>query len=223
MEKVGGDWSQNEYQMSALKSELGLSRAQYRACLKRMEKINFEEKVPKWNKLNNLENGAMSAFKIKECNIKIDDLYSHRYTIQGCKEGECKVFVRDVWESVQELLAQVGLDELQFCAKPSYDPVTGHRRFKEIWEGEWYEEEQKQLGEGKPILCLIIASDETHINGKGRTEWPLYVCLGNVGLDERQKMRSKRLIGYIPKIIARGKANGRHADVGNARRILHNR
>lgn len=110
------------------------------------------------------------------------------------------MYSRDIKESVKELLAQVPKDELTWFAKKTFHPDTGERVYREVYEGDWMAEEQAKLGAEKPILIIIIASDETHINGKGRSEWPFYICLGNASVDERTRARSKRLIGYIPKV-----------------------
>jgi hypothetical protein len=186
--------------MSCIKAELGLTRANYRTLLRRLEKLQFGEPRPAWDKLHKKECDAMGKFGVSEGSIKIDDLYSSRFTIQGCKNGECMVYSRDLRESVKELLAQVPKAELNWFAKKTLHPVTGERIYREVYEGKWMEEEQEKLGAEKPILIIIIASDETHINGKGRSEWPLYIASGNVCIDQRTKAQSKRLIGYIPKV-----------------------
>jgi hypothetical protein len=64
-----------------MKAELALSRAQYRLLVKRMNKIDRDQHIPAWDKLHNKEMEAMGQFGVQEGSIKIDDLYSHRFTI----------------------------------------------------------------------------------------------------------------------------------------------
>ena len=95
-------------------------------------------------------------------------------------------------------------------------PTSNIRQFGEMWTGDWWKKQQKELHDGANILVPIIYMDETPVTHNGRNMHPIYMSLGNLYLDSRyassfthplqyyffnrQKLSGKRLLGFMPTI-----------------------
>jgi hypothetical protein len=155
----------------------------------------------------------------------MDDLLSDKFTIRGGFE-DAKVYTKDLWTAMDELLEHNRKEgnHLQFKFQEGKSPdEEGARMYKEVTQCRWMEEQQEQLGLDANILIVIPASDETHVTGGGRKVHPLYVANGNVSIDQRQEKAQKRLIGFLPIVVAIGKKNADHPSVKKARLVIHNR
>jgi hypothetical protein len=206
--------------MSCIKSEHHLSRNAYDRLVHRIQRLRHDEDLPCSTHLRCLEDNALDEYGIETVELQTDDLISDKYTIAGGLKN-AKIYTKNIWKAIDELLQENQPEDLTW----HYTPFVNEKgaRYQEIAETGWMKEQQDDLGPEAKILIVIPASDETQITGGGKNAWPMYISNGNVDVATRQGKKHKRLIGFLPAVVAKGKKNADHPSVKTARLTIHNR
>ncbi len=91
----------------------------------------------------------------------------------------------DVFKEVEGLLSD---PELNKYFKWHYEEERDHigeRQVSDMWTGNWWKNQQVQLGQATKILAIIFSMDETPVTYNGRNLHPVYMTLGNIPFDLR--------------------------------------
>jgi hypothetical protein len=202
---------------------LNLTREQLDLLRKEIPKFHKSMDIANARAIERLEVRAVAKLGIQEYVLDMSDVDASRFKIRGGGD-KFMVFQKEFWSVVQSILKEVTNPETDLVWE--YTPrfnAAGQRCFKEVYEAKWMETMQGLVGPGKPILAIIVASDETNITLRGRNEHPVYISLGNIRVDLRTDARFKRLLAFLPGLYAVGKKNANHPKTRLARRLAHNR
>ncbi len=112
-----------------------------------------------------------------DVSVPVDTIGDSMVAVQGQQLATLRF---DLWSVVKDLLSDPLLARslvwrFSWCANQQ-----GHRTVGELHTGDWWREQQQQLGQDANILAEIIYADETTINLKGRSLHPVYITLGNI-------------------------------------------
>ena len=92
----------------------------------------------------------------------------------------------DLWQTIQDLLDDGEHAEFaQFRYDADPHPLTNLDVYGELWTGDWWKEQQAELGNDAMILALIFYADETNVTFNGRNMHPVYISLGNLHVEYR--------------------------------------
>ena len=92
----------------------------------------------------------------------------------------------DLWQTIQDVLDDGEHAEFaRFCYDADPHPLTNLDVYGELWTGDWWKEQQAELGNDAMILALIFYADETNVTFNGRNMHPVYVSLGNLHVEYR--------------------------------------
>jgi len=119
-----------------------------------------------------------------------------------CENRLVRLHHFDIWELCCNLLEDA--EHRRWC-KWSYEPSVNDsdsRQYGEMWTANWWRQNQSKLPSqmGSKLLCILLASDETQITLAGRKVHPVYLTLGNLHREYRQKASGRKLFGFIPVI-----------------------
>ena len=92
----------------------------------------------------------------------------------------------DLWQTIQDLLddgEHAEFARFRYDADPH--PLTNLDVYGELWTGDWWKEQQAELGNDAMILALIFYADETNVTFNGRKMHPAYISLGNLHVEYR--------------------------------------
>ncbi|KAN0141530.1 hypothetical protein V8E53_000775 [Lactarius tabidus] len=172
---------------------------------------------------------GLSFSSTKELNDIIDNVLPGRPPFV-CREfvigGETlEFYFRDILSCIRSIYSDPAFaQDLIFAPEQHY---TDHERtehvYSEMHTGDWWWAVQTTLESHRPgatVVPVIISSDKTQLTlFRGKSAYPVYLTIGNVPKDIRQKpsRRAQILVGYIPTTKLEGITNktGRRRAVAN--------
>ncbi|CAG8797546.1 6300_t:CDS:1, partial [Racocetra fulgida] len=70
-----------------------------------------------------------------------------------------------------------------------------------IYDSDWWRNVEQNLPFGAHVMPIILYSDATLCDHLGKTSrHPVFMTLGNIPLNRRNKVDAKILLGYIPNL-----------------------
>lgn len=125
------------------------------------------------------------------------------------------VYFHSIIDIVQSLLAGAKPSDIQLTYVERYSS-SDTRTYKELYHSNWW----KRHGQAEQnIVAVIVYSDATTINFRGRSMHPVYVTLGNFPRNVRNSIQGKRLLGFIPIVCAHKAYRNREAVKAYRRKV----
>lgn len=198
------NWPNKNYELLH-KITMNMSVRQKQQFFHLFNQLDFKSRLPLT--LNQLENAVSKQPTIKFSRYIISGysrpLYQNQHEI--LLQKEVCYFSRKLWGCVEEIINQKNLVE---HATWNFDDDYGGRKYSELTSGKYFKKVQEKItkqNKKDKILLLIIAVDETQYNSKSDNLCPVYVTVGNIPVKQRNLMAAKKLLGFLPVLMARKK------------------
>ncbi len=154
----------------------------------------------------NLPSNAKSARTLLD-SMQIPHTLYKKTVIMEYDQIQYTLYHRTIYDAIKELLSNA--DIFKHCVF-EYTPIfkSDERCYSELYTGEWWGRAQKSINENAKVLSIIIYSDATTCDTLGKTsEHPVFLSLGNIPGWRRNKLDSKTLLAYLPKIKINNQKN----------------
>ncbi|GBB99344.1 hypothetical protein RclHR1_34970002, partial [Rhizophagus clarus] len=97
--------------------------------------------------------------------------------------------------------------------------INQERSYNEMFNCDWWKQANNHVPYGSKILPIIFYSDATTLDHFGKSSrHPIFITIGNIPTNHRNKPESKALIGLIP-ILERSKQKKETKEFREAIRI----
>ncbi len=199
----------NDEIISRLSSRLSLADNQVKALLEELKKLDFCMPLPRTvRSLRKAETEAMSSSKLNVLKCPIVQPRG-RFNEPMLEYESYDLINYDILETCMSLInAKEHAEYLHWRFEPQFtsdgvspDSHGSDRLFAELWQCNWWRDQQQSLpSEHANIWAIMLSSDETMVSLTGRKLHPIYVFCGNYPRWFCARQSGWALLGFMPVI-----------------------